>query len=44
MLDFEKHYKMKAEPDSISFVEELDKMLEGKDQSWFGTAARLSLW
>ena len=35
---------MREDEHSKEFEQELDKMLEAPDQSWFGTEARLDLW
>ena len=40
-LHFEKHFKLRQDEQTIEFVADLDKMIEAKEQSWFGTAARL---
>jgi len=31
MLDFEKHFKLREEEHSVSFVNDLNQMLEGKE-------------
>ena len=43
-LHFEKHFKLREEESTVDFVKELDLMIEAKEQSFFGTEARLTLW
>ena len=44
LLELERRLKLREEEHSIKFVDELDEMIEAKDQSWLGTKARLTLW
>ena len=43
-LGIERHYKLKEDDSTIQFENELNEMIEGKDQSWLGNEIRLKLW